>query len=527
MKMALQSRLKRVFSRLRASDRTKWFIVLCLIATFVAGFNAALLFRPKSQMQAVTVPPADYQVVLPEGQTTITVTDPRIVPELLARFVVERRGDSITGVPQTQKQIAPRRSLSPADAAFFRHEMGGVISSNDSIWQRANRIRNWLTASRYQAGMPGLETRVPREAYEQMRQGKPVLCGNLAEIYVALCEAEGLTARTVNLSLMMRDGTFGGDTHVGTEVWTPELGGWIYQDPTFNGSWEVEGKPASALQIHNALMDGREIKFASQNPEAAVSVQSYYVDPRLLFRHLFYEYKAGGPLLYFVDARLEPLNLRDRNWIQTDNRADIEHLDTDGAAVVERYGEIAPGLFAQMIGHTLFIRDRREQNRGVRVRSSSGTVEACAYEHWRAEELGLFESKNFVLNGSFNATGKTEGVAADWSVAGPVEALTTLGGQGMAAQVGGKLWQRVEVRPNGCYLMYAKLSVSRGTVLWRVTDASQSVGSKGVSKVAQMTEIVSDVVKSQSGQLDITFEVPDGGAFRVMDVIVIELPMTK
>jgi hypothetical protein len=63
--------------------------------------------------------------------------------------------------------------------------------------------------------MPGLATRVPREAYEQMRRGNPVLCGNLAEIYVALCEAAGLTARAVGLSVLVRDGLFGIDTHAG------------------------------------------------------------------------------------------------------------------------------------------------------------------------------------------------------------------------------------------------------------------------------------------------------------------------
>jgi len=128
-----------------------------------------------------------------------------------------------------------------------------------------------------------------------MRQGKPVLCGNLAEIYVALCESMGLVARTVGLSLMVRDGTFGSDTHAGAEVWVPEIGGWVYQDSTFNCYWEIDGKPASALQLHDALMEARVIKLVSPNPKAEALVRSYYVDPRFFFRHISYEYKAGGP----------------------------------------------------------------------------------------------------------------------------------------------------------------------------------------------------------------------------------------
>jgi len=40
----------------------------------------------------------------------------------------------------------------------------------------------------------------------------------------------------------------------------------------------------------------------------------------------------------------------------------------------------------------------------------------------------------------------------------------------------------------------------------------------------RISEVVSDVVESQSGYLDVGFEVPSGGAFRVIDVIVTEAP---
>lgn len=495
-----------------------------LIATFMAGFGVAMFFRPRPQTQAVTVPPTDFDVALPEGATTIIITDPRLNNQQLAQLVVERHGNSITGLPESQKQIAARPGLSLEDATFFRRELAGIVDPSDSPWQRAILIRNWLATRSYRTALPGLATRAPREAYLQMRDGKPVLCGNLADIYVALCEAAGLVARSVGLSLMVREGTFGSDTHAGAEIWIPELGGWVYQDSTFNCYWEIDGKPASALQLHDALMNGREIKLISDNPQTESLVRNYYVDPRLFFRHISYEYKAGGPLLYYVDGRLEPLNMRDRYWLQTDSRAVIEELDTGGRTIIERRGEVAPGIFVQLVGTTLFIRDRRDQDRGIRVRSSSGPVEACAYEHWRAEELGVFRSKNFVRNGSFNNTGKSEGVADDWFVTGPVDALTTLGGQGMAAPAGGKLWQRVEVKPNGRYLMYAKLSVARGAVTWSLSDLARGMDSKGVIKSSQMSEVVSDVVESRSGYLDVSFEVVEGGGFRVLDVIVVEVP---
>ena len=38
-----------------------------------------------------------------------------------------------------------------------------------------------------------------------------------------------------------------------------------------------------------------------------------------------------------------------------------------------------------------------------------------------------------------------------------------------------------------------------------------------------MTEIMSDVVESRSGYLDVSFELPEAGGFRIMNVIVTEL----
>src|SRR5262249_46675787 len=278
-------------------------------------------------------------IPLPEGSTRVTITDPQLESAELASFTVERAADSYRGIPQLERSIAPRNHLSLDDITFFRHELSGLAQNSDSAWQRANKIRDWLFSSRYKVSMPGLATRAPRETYLEMRQGKPVLCGNLAEIYVAFCESAGLIARSVGLSLMVRDGTFGTDTHAGAEIWIPEMGGWIYQDPTFNCYWTIDGRPASALQLHNALMGGGAIQPVTANARARALMQNYYVDPRLLFRHLSYEYKPGGPLLYFVDGRIEPLNMRDRNWLQSDQATVFEGLDQNGNRFIEHKGE--------------------------------------------------------------------------------------------------------------------------------------------------------------------------------------------
>jgi hypothetical protein len=508
----------------RKRIHSRWIFGVCVIASFVGGFGASLLLRRPAQLEEIKAQVTDFHIAVPDGQTIVTITDPQGNPEEIGRLVLQRNGDTIQGISQIERHINARARLNTEDATFFRRELAGVILASDSAWQRANKIRAWLAKSPHRIAMPGLVTRVPREAYEQMRMGKPVLCGNLAEIYVALCEAAGLTARDVGLSVLVRNGLFGIDTHAAAEIWLPDMGGWVYQDPTFNCYWKVDGKPASALLLHDALMEKRPLEIVPENHRLDRIMLESSIDPRLYFRHISYEYKAGGTVLYFADARLEPLTLKERNWIQTSQRVDIQRLDTNGNTIVERRAEVAPGIFAQLLGEDLFIRDRREQRRSIRVRSSSGTVQGCAYVHQRAEDLGVFNATNLARNPSFRLTHKSSEIADEWSVAGPVEVMTVAGGQAMAAQAGGRLWQRIQARPHGRYLLYARVSVARGVVNWTIGDSAHGPESTGTIEPERISEIVSDVVESESGYLDIGFDVPSGGAFRVVDVIVTEAP---
>ncbi|HKR23615.1 MAG TPA: hypothetical protein VJS17_13520, partial [Pyrinomonadaceae bacterium] len=107
---------------------------------------------------------------------------------------------------------------------------------------------------------------------------------------------------------------------------------------------------------------------------------------------------------------------------------------------------------------------------------------------------------------------------------GPIEAMTISGGQGMSALAGGKLWQRIQVRSRGRYLLYARVSVMRGFVNWSLSDPGRGPKSFGTIEPERISEVISDIVESQSGYVEIGFEVPSGGAFRVLDVIVTEAP---
>jgi hypothetical protein len=518
-------RLVSIFpTEVRPKRASQWLIVFGVLGAFVGGFGLSSYWRPPILPSDPKIQIADFRVEVPEGETTVVLTSREGNRGELGRLEIKRQGDEIVGLPQEVRRIAAREDLSVEDVAFFRRELDGVVAQADSEWDKANKIRVWLTRQPHRLAMPGLTSRVPRQAYEQMKHGEPVLCGNLADIYVALCQAVGLTARAVGLSVVVQNGGFGVDTHAGAEVWIQDRGGWIYQDPTFNCYWSVDGTPAGALTIHDAVMAGRPIAFGPSDPRIKEGLCNYYIDPRLYFRHISYEYKPGGQVLYFADKRLEPLSLNDKNWIHTSDRFDIQRLDTGGNLVVERRTQISPGIFVQLLDGDLFVRDRRERSPGIRVRSSSGAVEGCAYLHQRAEDLGMFSAENIARNPSFRLTNRSNQLAESWSITGPVEAMTVSGGQAMAALAGGRLWQRIHAKPRGRYLLYARVSVSRGLVTWTLGDAAHGAMSRGTIEPERISEVVSDVVESDSGYLDVQFEVPSGGSFRVMDVIVAEAP---
>lgn len=84
-----------------------------------------------------------------------------------------------------------------------------------------------------------------------------------------------------------------------------------------------------------------------------------------------------------------------------------------------------------------------------------------------------------------------------------------------------------EVAPGRHYLLYAKLLVSRGEVCWTVGDVSPGQASVGGAEPGRVSEVVSDVVLSASGYLNVSFEACSDAAFRVMDVIVVEAPTFK
>jgi len=131
-------------SRLLDHLRSKWPLFLCVLVSFVVGFGVSFVSRTETPPAEPRIQIADFRVVIPEGETIVTITSRQPDNEELGRLTIQRQGDTITGVPETEKRIAPRERLSTDDAAFLRIELGANVSASDPPWQRANKIRLWL-----------------------------------------------------------------------------------------------------------------------------------------------------------------------------------------------------------------------------------------------------------------------------------------------------------------------------------------------------------------------------------------------
>src|SRR5215813_5187930 len=128
---------------IRKRNKSMVAICLCVLASFAGGFAASHFLRRSPAVEEVKAQIADFHIVLPEGPTVVTITN-LAQNEQYARLTVDRSGDFISGLPQTERRIAARPRLSQDDVEFFRKELKGVVATSDSSWDKANKIRAWL-----------------------------------------------------------------------------------------------------------------------------------------------------------------------------------------------------------------------------------------------------------------------------------------------------------------------------------------------------------------------------------------------
>src|SRR4051794_20992213 len=118
--------------------RSKWPIALCVLASFVVGYGVSFVSRRKiTPPSEAKIQIADFRVAIPEGETVVSISSRDPENEELGQLTIERRGNTIVGVPAIERLIEPRARLSAEDAAYLRRELGNDISLSEPPWQRA------------------------------------------------------------------------------------------------------------------------------------------------------------------------------------------------------------------------------------------------------------------------------------------------------------------------------------------------------------------------------------------------------
>lgn len=86
------------------------------------------------------------------------------------------------------------------------------------------------------------------------RAGAPAVCRRFAYLMVGAAESAGMRSRVVIVAntFWKRD-----DGHVMTEVWIPDIGKWVLMDSMWDLTYFVDGVPASATDVYNAVHLGK------------------------------------------------------------------------------------------------------------------------------------------------------------------------------------------------------------------------------------------------------------------------------
>lgn len=147
-----------------------------------------------------------------------------------------------------------------------KYELDKVVASAKTEFERQAALRCWVR-KQFPHGKKPARERVPNirsnclRILEYAEKGGSFICPIFATLYIEVCLAMGYPARFLEISkpeceIIAPD--VGNVGHCVAEVWSNQYGKWILMDPDSNWHYELEGVPLSALEVHDAWLNGRE-----------------------------------------------------------------------------------------------------------------------------------------------------------------------------------------------------------------------------------------------------------------------------
>ena len=173
----------------------------------------------------------------------------------------------------------------------FRSHLDEILSREypDSL-AKAVAIRQWArqqqSQDRHVWSTPvTVNHEDPHRLLEEQRRGIPGSCRRFCYILTGALLSAGFDARIVSFSSsLFRRGV---RRHVVVEVLIEELDKWVLLDPTFDTLVLVDGRPASALELHEAVVRGRLDTIAFERDEEALAPHPQAEIYGHYCRHLF------------------------------------------------------------------------------------------------------------------------------------------------------------------------------------------------------------------------------------------------
>ena len=218
---------------------------------------------------------------------------------------------------------------------YTRAGIDKMIASSHTEFELIQRICNW--ANMHFGHMLPLPYAAwdAHEILDRVEKGDAFFCTYKAALFVQACNAAGITARILGINPKHKA------AHTVTEVYSNEYRTWVVVDPWLNCYFERDGKPLSALDLHNSIdnpegiylvfgENGRGLEYWSYKTGKAKTIPhanartpimedpskglyEFYYDIRIVMRNDHTVHPQFKDNVY-VDGFIVPYNPRGGEW---------------------------------------------------------------------------------------------------------------------------------------------------------------------------------------------------------------------
>lgn len=276
------------------------------------------------------------------------------------RVLVESDGLRVVrGIPVKEFSAGPEPDLDPERAAYFESRIGPLPGR--TTLERATQLAHWVAGKAYRRTLVKRERPKRRPVLDgdgrvvlaSIEGGDEFNCLSLATIYADAARAIGLRVRRIDLSVRFGSPYEG---HSIVEVWSGLHGKWIVVDPTFCTTYEIDGVPASAIELHRVVerrqFDRISVVRAADAPGA--DPWTYPINPLLFFQTVLLKVD-GHPWVVPTDPSPPVGPVGRGGFLQVSSSDPLSPTNADATTVSARVGRIGDRIAFQDLNGVLYV----------------------------------------------------------------------------------------------------------------------------------------------------------------------------